>query len=437
MRQLLLVAVLAALVGCSADEQRDSAATSTAAAATTTTGSGDRGILDQLAELVGADSRSRCASRVADDSPSTAGGKTVETVAEDVESLRGLRFRRPPRPRYLTGAALDRRITALLEEYPKDEVAADGRSLVALGALPPSSDYGALVRQALTGQVAGFYDPRSGELVVDAGKDRDLGGIDRMVLAHELEHALVDQALRLPEAVRGAAPPEGREDAGLAATALVEGDATVVMDVYALQHLSLVDAIRAIAPALASERQLRGLPFVIRASMLFPYEAGARFVCELRERGGWKSVDEAYRRPPRSSAEILFPERFGRGPGPVDPSDPPEPGPGWRRIDRQAFGAADLLWLFEAPGGDEDRALSGARDRVAAWAGGELRTWANGSMTAVALRLVDRGPGGRLCASVREWRAAARLDARISCPGREVRVGISRDERTAARLVSS
>jgi hypothetical protein len=208
------------------------------------------------------------------------------------------------------------------------------------------------------------------------------------------------------------------------------------MEVYALEHLSFADALRSIAPALASERDLAELPHFVQASMVFPYEEGLRFVCALYERGGWRAVDRAYRRLPASSAEILFPERYGRGERPADPPDPPPPGGGWRPIDRQALGAADLLALFEAPGGDRKRALESARARVGAWAGGEVHAWALGDRTAVALALVDRRARGRLCASIKAWRAAARVEAVVRCSGRHVRVGLADDARIAARLVS-
>jgi hypothetical protein len=432
-----IAVALALVAACSSGgDEEATGQTTTVAAATTTTSEGGSA-LEGLAALFGLDEISRCIERAGDDAPSTSGGKTVTAVARDVERLRGLRLKKLPKPRYLTGRALDRRLESWVAEYPAAEAQADTRILVALGALPAGSDLKELVRQALAGQVAGFYDPRTGELVVDAGEDRSLGGLDRVVLAHALEHALVDQALGLPGSVRGAEPPAGREDAALAATALVEGDATLLMEVYALEHLSFADALRSIAPALASERELAGLPHVVQASMVFPYEEGLRFACALYERGGWPAVDRAYRKLPASSAEILFPERYGRGERPVDPPDPRAPGAGWRPLDRQALGAADLLTLFEAPGGEEDRALDDARERVRAWAGGEVHAWARGSRTAVGLALVDRRAGGGLCASMKAWRAAAQMEAVVRCSGRQVRVGVAPDARTAARLVSS
>jgi hypothetical protein len=440
----LLTAGLAAVVGCSSGDKDASPETrstaETRAAPTpppaTTSDESGGGFFEELSALVGADEVSRCIDDVVDHARPTSGGRTVAAVARDVERLRRLRLEKLPKPRYLTGRALTRRVEGLLEEYPDAEAEADGRALAALGALPRGADLKALLGRALAGQVAGFYDPRTGELVVDSGEDPALGGLDRVILAHELEHALADQAFGLPDAVRAEEPAEGSEDAAVAATALVEGDATLLMQAYAVDNLSFVDAIRSIAPLLASERELAALPYYIREGLVFSYEEGLRFVCELYERGGWRAVDRAYRMLPSSTAEILFPDRYGRGERPIDPPDPPHPGGAWRRIDRQALGAADLLLLFEAPGDDKGRGLDDARRRVESWAGGELHTWARGNRTAVALGLVDRQAEGSLCGSMKAWRAAGRVNGIVRCAGRHVRVGVADDARTAARLVS-
>ena len=442
----MVVALAFALAACSSEDEPTAADTTrpvttasttstTTTASTTTTNSGD-GLLESLAELVGADEVGQCVDEIVESSPPTSGGKTVAGVARDVERLRRLRFEKLPRPKYLTGRALDRRIEGWLEEYPDADADAYGRALIALGALPPGSDFKELLGQALSGQVAGFYDPRNGELVVDSGEDPSLSGMDRFILSHELDHALTDQRLRLPDAVRADEPPAGAEDAYVAASALVEGDATLLMGAYAVDNLSFVDAVKSIFPLLASEQDFAVLPYFIQGAMLFPYNDGERFVCELYRRGGWRAVDRAYRRLPASTAEIMFPERYGRGGRPADPPDPPGPGGGWKRLDRQAFGALDLLLLFEAPGDDVDEELDGARDRAGSWAGGELHTWTRGKQTAVALALVDRRAGGTLCESMKAWREAAGVEGVVSCSGRQVRVGLATDERIARRLVS-
>jgi hypothetical protein len=167
-------------------------------------------------------------------------------------------------------------------------------------------------------------------------------------------------------------------------------------------------------------------PYYIEASEAFPYLEGERFVCALFRNGGWAAVDRAYRRPPTTTAQILFPERYLAGEGEVDAPPPASPGPGWTRIDHTSVGASDLLFLFEAPENVRSRALAGARQRAAAWAGGEAAVWKRGRRARLGFTLVERpGAAPRLCDSMRAWAEAARRPAgAIRCSGRVVRVNL-------------
>jgi hypothetical protein len=300
--------------------------------------------------------------------------------------------------------------------------------------------------------VAGFYDPQTGELVVRQAGD-ELSVNDRIVLAHELDHALTDQALDLPlpDDLRA-----GREDADLAATALVEGDATLLMQRYAAT-LSFEDQLGALDPtalldAIQAETDLAELPPYLQSELRFPYEAGLSYVCELYAAGGWEAVNGAYRDPPESSLEILSPE----------PAPPPpevvnaaglllEP---WERVTSFQLGAAQLLWLFEAPGGDPADGLENARTVVEDWTGGGLELWRRGPDSTVGVAIADRPGGPSLCEAVAEWYKRSfdddehpsapryevvadgpRQDAVVSCAGGEVRLGIAPDLRTARAMV--
>jgi hypothetical protein len=167
--------------------------------------------------------------------------------------------------------------------------------------------------------------------------------------------------------------------------------------------------------------------------------------------GGWDAVDAAYDDLPTTSAEILDPQRYGTGA--VDPRDPGDLGGDWRRGRTTTLGAADLLWLFEAPGDDTTRALEDARTRALAWTGGELAVWTSGGDTAVGVALTQR-PDGPLCDAVTTWyerafpdsteaptrreerlvREGGRQTAVVTCAGDEVRLGIGPDLATARAL---
>jgi hypothetical protein len=371
----------------------------------------------------------------------------TDIVAQRVEELRELDFDEPVDPEFLDDRELRERVRELLEEdYSREEADRDGRALKALGAIPPDADLYALADELLAGQVAGLYEPSSETLLVESGDDP--GALEELTLAHELEHALADQTLELPVPDE---PDPARADGDLAGLALIEGDAMLLTQVYAARHIGPLDALSTLGDlgsVVDSERQLAALPPYLRNELLFPYATGAKFVCGLYEEGGWDAVDAAYERPPASTAQLLFPARYGET-QPVDPPSPGDLGRPWRGELRTTLGAAQLLWLFEAPGGNPERALEDPMAAVAPWAGSELTVWTAGERTAVGVSLAARPGEGDLCRSMTQWYAAAfpdarrqsttfdgpRQDAVIACRGDNVRLGIAPDVGTAQALV--
>lgn len=391
--------------------------------------------------------------------PSLSPAPTAETVDEQVarvarivEEVRGLTFTTLPQPTYLTSDELAGRVAGLVEDYTAAMADADRRILAALGAIPPDTDLRTLLQDALAGGVVGFYDTDTQELVVRAGEPGGrLSPLEELILAHELQHAVADQRLGLPDV--GDDP--GREDAAFAAQALVEGDATLTMQRYAEVALSVVDQLRLATEGLGgAELQPTGeLPHLIRRSLEFPYREGLAFVRELVADGGWEAVDAAYERLPRTTAEILFPERYldGEEPSPLSPV--PSLEPPWQDAATVAVGAADLLFLFEAPGGDPQQALEDPYGAAAGWDGGLARLWTRGEESAIGVVLAGR-EGHDLCGAVTAWYQAAfpQADARrrasgerlavegprqtavVRCPDGAVHLGIAPDLDTARLL---
>jgi len=138
----------------------------------------------------------------------------------------------------------------------------------------------------------GWYEPDTRRLVVVEGESDAMG---RGVLVHELFHALQDQHFglaRLHEQAKDS-------DAERAVTALIEGEAMLaVAEIIPYdfeQHAKLPP---------------HGPLDAVRFEKIFHYGAGLRFVRALREQGGWELVDQAFRDPPRRTAEILHPDRY-------------------------------------------------------------------------------------------------------------------------------
>lgn len=235
-------------------------------------------------------------------------------------------------------------------------------------------------------QVRGLYDPAAKcFLVVSGGKSNPesvaaagLGlNMDDILTVHELGHAIQDQHFNL---TRISAAVADNFDQEMAASSVFEGDATLLMLEFALQSMGMdpsmmrgqqlpLDGNQMMnsSPALASA------PRYLREAMSFPYAEGYQFVSYLKNRGGWKTVDGAFANLPRSSAEILHPNKFNSGRfsanGPVWPALPAPSG--WTVIGQDSAGEFTIrVWARE----------KGLGDQVATgWVADRYQTYRNGS----------------------------------------------------------
>ena len=76
---------------------------------------------------------------------------------------------------------------------------------------------------------------------------------------------------------------------------------------------------------------------------------GQPFIEELRKRGGWERVNAAYRDLPKSSAQILHPEKYFAGEEPVEitiPDISSRLGRHWRRINSDTIGEYSYAHIF-------------------------------------------------------------------------------------------
>ena len=378
----------------------------------------------------------------------------VAAVTRAVQQIRRLAPAKPPAAAILSPEALRERLRR--DAGPPAEPRFDPKqaALERLGAVPRRFKVAQAAGAAAISGFVGFYDHGRKEVVVGHADARRPLNVDELqTLAHEVEHALSDQVLGFPPI--GGEEPWG--DAARAKLALVEASARIT-------ELRFGEALlggRAAAERLSTRTSAADfvgaarLPFVLRRSFAFPYLEGLGFVCQLYARGGWKRVNAAFRHPPTTSAQILFPTRYLRGERAREPGASSLPPPWRTELERGTFGAVDLLWLFEAPGGKTARALTRPRARAAAWGGGRIDVWTNGGDVAVAVALAEHPRGRGLCASVRAWYRAAFPAGRrsaaggvtifrergqaaaIACSRKTVRLGIGSSAQVARRLVVS
>jgi hypothetical protein len=240
----------------------------------------------------------------------------ADEVAKEVAKLRGLRPKKRLARDVVDEAALRRRLVErAAREHNAAELAAEARALKRWGLLPADADYAALVVDVLTEQIAGFYDPEDATLYI-AKRPATGDQWAELLLAHEIDHALQDQHFDLE---RFTDVPVTEGDASLARRALVEGDGVVLMVELMLARSGtpppwgdpmVATTLERTLEAATGESRLARAPLVLREQLLFPYHAGLGLVAELRRRQPWSRVDAAFRRPPRSTEQVLHPEAY-------------------------------------------------------------------------------------------------------------------------------
>ena len=275
----------------------------------------------------------------------------IREVTSDVEQLRGLKRKQSLKVQILDDKLFSQ---AVRERAQKDlspaVVAAERARWTAFALAPAGADPGRILLSVLDEQVAGFYDPFTKQLIVRkdlpdaAGQSGE--GLLRVVLAHEIEHALQDQNFGIPDPKT---LPD--DDTRLARSALFEGDAMAVMNAYAARraHRPVKAAIiggAAMLRALDVEALLRlsgkspalsSAPAILREELVLPYSAGYALVAEVYRRGGFALVDRMFKNPPLSSHQILHPEAYFAGEVPISVPAPPAP-PGTRVVSTGRMG---------------------------------------------------------------------------------------------------
>jgi hypothetical protein len=360
--------------------------------------------------------------------PDAAAEEQIDEIAAHVEELRELTFETDVPMTFLDNEAFEQEVFERFDEdLAPEDADAEGRILAALGVLEPGTDVRELFLDLISGQAAGFYDTEEKEIFVKAADpDAALDTVTQITLAHELEHALADQNLTFPDL-----EADIDADAALANLSVIEGDAVLTQQQWMLGALPLDQQIALAQDPLIveSQAQLDEFPHYMQSELLFPYQEGLGFICSVFNEGGWEAVNATYDDLPSSSAEILHPDRLGEA-----PADTPalgEPGGEWEEARTDTIGAAQLRWLFEAPGDDTSAALEDPAAAAAAWAGGELQLWTSGDDSALGISLAQRDGEPDLCASVTDWYGAAFPDAADAGPQGDEQLAVDGDAQSA------
>ena len=242
----------------------------------------------------------------------------VDSLRPQVEEAVGLSFRETPRSAMVSRDDVRRYIVARLDaEFPPSRRQGVQAAYRLFGLLPDTLDLEALLLDLYTEQVAGYYDPQTSTLYGVIGGDASQL---RLVLAHELVHALQHQYIPLDSIMK----QKRQTDRARAAHAVLEGQATLAQTLVMMPELnraelpSFWEQRTVLNQQQAQMKEFAGAPLWLRETLVFPYLAGADFV-------RWYETRHPGQHPfgrdmPTSTEQILHPERYAAGDGPVDVS---------------------------------------------------------------------------------------------------------------------
>jgi hypothetical protein len=186
--------------------------------------------------------------------------------------------------------------------------------------------------------LVGYAEPESAAPIIVTSDDRE-GAFGRWLEIHTLAHTLQEERLGL-----GQINVESLgADARLALRALAEGDAVFLQYQYVEDGYLTPAEKTAIGEDLTSAAAdvFSGVPPYLKNNYEFAYTAGLDFVHFLYESDGYRAVDEAWEDLPRSSEQVLHPDRYLSGDEPVALALAPlndALGEGWRLVEEDTFG---------------------------------------------------------------------------------------------------
>jgi hypothetical protein len=272
-------------------------------------------------------------------------GDIQEDILNQTASIRGLQPKASVPFAFVDAAYLRQ---DLLKSYNAPDAIRDleisRKLLVLLGLLSPDADLHGMLVDLYSENVLGYYNHDDKKMYVVSGQTT-FGPAEKVTLAHEFTHALQDQYFDLHKVEAGT---EDNGDYSLAVEALIEGDATLTMVLYARTYLSPEELFE--LQNSDTSGSLDRAPLVVREEVGFPYNEGALFALRLYQSGGYDAVNAVFRDPPKSTEQIIHPGKYLAHEQPIAvplPDLAAALGPGWTQLRSDVLGELDVRILLE------------------------------------------------------------------------------------------
>jgi hypothetical protein len=279
--------------------------------------------------------------------PEPADPRLAQEIAAMLARVADVRQLEPKQP--IDGERLARDVVAKLvmekteKELPRGVLEAQGEMLRGMGLIAADYDFVGGIYELIEDNLAGFYDQHVDKMFIldDLGEEAVAE-----TLAHELVHALQDQHFNLTKMLDYSPGDSDRVTAG---HALAEGDAMSAMFDLTMGDARKISAKKlriAMVASVAFSPSGNKTPRVLQASLIAPYVDGFAFVQELRTRGGWQAVNDAYKSLPASTEQLLHVDKFLAKEAPVKVTVPTLP-KGFAQEDQDVLGEQGTRMVFE------------------------------------------------------------------------------------------
>jgi len=283
----------------------------------------------------------------------------VDAALPVVAEMTGIEADEPvPTVMLMRSEVRDYLIETLEFEYPEGELMKRGECMAALGLVPRGYDLEAGIIEMISESAGAFYDPRKDDMkaIADLHPMLKAPQMQKMIVSHELTHALQDRVIDLYELYREALADLDRD---YAVRAIVEGMASNVMLPYMNgQELGEGPDVQAYMRAgfdmkygSGSGGAMGGAPLYVRESFLSPYAEGGGFVQAWIGKYPDRTLRQLLLDMPPTSEQIMHFDKFEEGDErtPIDPAcfDAVVPA-GWEMYYANTLGEFDFLMLFRS-----------------------------------------------------------------------------------------
>ncbi|MCE1245261.1 MAG: hypothetical protein LWY06_01320 [Firmicutes bacterium] len=324
-------------------------------------------------------------------------------VSKDLARIRGLKFKKAV-PYSIKSKDFLRKflLTNIKAEMPEAKMKAYDTALKTFGFVPKTFQTFNFMINLYTDEVAGLYDYNTGQLMLMEGKT-EVKGMDKsqeqmmamyglnvgdILLIHEMDHAIQDQYFNLKKMLASVKKYKN-DDRESAVQSLLEGDATYVMMLYMFDSMSGGSGVdisefmdMEMVKNMSGDLSMRSgptfakAPLYFKRSMVFPYLDGMVFIEKLRKSGGWAKVNNAYTDPPKSTEQILHPDRYLLKDDPISISwiEMPDAIGGWKLLEENTCGEFVIKTMFE-----NFLPLSNYQSIAEGWGGDRFRIYEKGN----------------------------------------------------------